>query len=109
MRTLASRSTTATSSPPRIPAAGANLGHYDNPRVTELIERFRVTLNEPERGQLVKQVVDLVAQDVPLLPFFHNPQYVTVSRGVHALDDIDGARALITGGYAREAHLWDKD
>jgi ABC-type transport system substrate-binding protein len=89
--------------------AGANLGHYDNPRTTELIERFRLTLNEPERGQLVKQVADLVAQDLPLLPFFHNPQYVTVSRGAHALDDIDGARALITGGYAREAHLWDKD
>ena len=48
--------------------SGANSGHYSNPQVTDLIERFRLTVGASERGLIAKQIADLVTQDVPILP-----------------------------------------
>jgi ABC-type transport system substrate-binding protein len=87
----------------------SNPGHYSNPQVTELIERFRVTINDHERGLLVKRAADLITQDMPVLALFHNPQYATIGRDVRALNDLDGAKTSITAGYSRNAHLWEKE
>lgn len=90
---------------------GTNRGHYNNPRMNELIERFRTTLRVDERGRVLRQIGDLVGEDLPILLLFYNPVFATVRGGVRALDDINGG--YVSGGYfgaySRTAHLWEKD
>jgi ABC-type transport system substrate-binding protein len=88
---------------------GSNRGHYSNPRVTELIERFRATIGESERGQLMKQVGDLLLQDAPVLPLFFNPLAFTVARDVRVFDDLNIAKGPVGNSHGRNAHLWEKD
>lgn len=92
--------------------AGVNRGHYNNPALSDLIPRYRATLRADERGQITRQIADLVAEDLPVLPTYFFPVYATVSSQVHALDDLDGGYTGgggYLGGYARTAHLWQKD
>jgi ABC-type transport system substrate-binding protein len=102
----------AQSATPRNNYAGSNRTHYDNPRVTDLVEQFKITMNETERGRIFRQIADMVMEDTPLLPLFYTPTVMSVASGVRALDDIDGGHTGgggYFGGYPRNAHLWEKD
>jgi peptide/nickel transport system substrate-binding protein len=90
---------------------GNNRGHYDNPQMNDLIDRFRSSLRETDRGQLMRQIGELVGEDQPIIQTNFNPIFGTVRKGVRALDDFSGG--YISGGqfgaYSRAAHLWDRD
>lgn len=89
---------------------GTNRGHYDDPRVTGLIDRYRSSLQEVERGHLMRQIADIVGEELPILLGFYNPVFATVARDVRALEDIRGGHvgAGYFGAYTRTAHLWEK-
>jgi ABC-type transport system substrate-binding protein len=100
------------SATPRNGYAGTNRGHYNNPAVTELLVRYRNELSEPVRGQYLKEIGGLVAEDLPLLPLLFVPLFATVTSNIRGLDDLDGGHpggGGYFGGYARTAHLWEKD
>jgi peptide/nickel transport system substrate-binding protein len=90
---------------------GNNRGHYDNPRMNDLIDRFRASLRETDRGTLMRQIAEQVADDQPIIQTNFNPIFGTVKKGVRALDDFSGG--YISGGqfgaYSRTAYLWDRD
>jgi peptide/nickel transport system substrate-binding protein len=90
---------------------GNNRGHYNNPRVNDLITRFRSSLPETERGPLMREIAERVGEDQPLIQPNFNPIFGTVRKGVRALGDISGG--YISGGqfgaYSRTAYLWEKE
>jgi peptide/nickel transport system substrate-binding protein len=90
---------------------GNNRGHYNNPRMNDLIDRFRASLREADRGPLMREIGDLVGEDQPIIQTNFNPIYGTFRKGVRALADFSGG--YISGGqfgaYSRTAYLWDKD
>jgi peptide/nickel transport system substrate-binding protein len=88
---------------------GNNRGHYDNPRMNDLVERFRGSLRTEQRGAILKEIADLVGEELPIMVIFYNPVFGTVQTGLRALDDIRGG--YVSGGYfgawSRSAHLWE--
>ena len=92
--------------------SGPNPGHYSNQRMTDLIDRYRATLEAPARGPIVREISLLFRDELPFLPIFFFPVYATVSSSVRALDDMDSGHTGgggYFGGYPRAAHLWEKD
>ncbi len=90
---------------------GNNRGHYNSAQMNALIDRFRASLPERDRGPLMRQIADLIAEDQPIIQPNFNPIYGSVRSGVHALGDLRGG--YISGGqfgaYSRSSFLWDKD
>jgi hypothetical protein len=46
-----------------------------------------------------------VVDRLPILPIFYEAAYLTVGKGIRALDDVDGGG--VVGTHTRNAHLWD--
>jgi peptide/nickel transport system substrate-binding protein len=91
--------------------AGNNRGHYANPQLTALIDQYRSSLREAERGQIVRQIAELVGEDLPLLNLTYIPIFATVRKEVRALEDLSGGNTGIGayfGSYTRTSHLWDR-
>lgn len=59
---------------------------YDNPTVTDLINKARATLDSDRRAQLYAQVQQTVAQEVPQLPLSNQSNAYAWSRKVQNLD-----------------------
>lgn len=83
---------------------GPNLAHYANPALDSLIDRLYATLGEREQGLVLKEMMEIVAADVPVLPLYYAASFGVVRKGVYALQH-DFA---VVGGIARNAHLWDR-
>jgi len=89
--------------------SGANRGHYIDPRVDELIDRYRQSVTPRDLAQAVRAVSDLLAEDLPLMLLYYNPTTPAVRRGVKALDDFRGGAegSRLFGTFTRNAHEWD--
>ena len=55
----------------QIPPTGWNTFRYINPAFDKLVKAARVSLNVSERMQLYVQAQDLLARDVPFVPFYN--------------------------------------
>jgi peptide/nickel transport system substrate-binding protein len=90
--------------------AGSNRGHYDNAQMNELIDRYRGSLRESERGETMRQIAQLVGEELPIMLAFYNPVFGTVRKGVRALDDFGGGYPAggYYGSYSRTSYLWDR-
>jgi peptide/nickel transport system substrate-binding protein len=91
--------------------SGNNRNHYNNPRATELVNRFNLSIGEAEQGRILKEIADIAVEDLPLLPIYYYPVYATVGRAARALDDLDGGHTGgggYFGGYVRAAYLWER-
>ncbi|MGI9051188.1 MAG: hypothetical protein ACR2HQ_00815, partial [Ilumatobacteraceae bacterium] len=62
-------------SPPSLTGASG----YVNPRFDELAERQRVTFDDAERAELVTEMQEILAEDVPVLPLYY-PETVLLFR-----------------------------
>ncbi|MBM2812042.1 MAG: hypothetical protein HW416_2801 [Chloroflexi bacterium] len=85
---------------------GSNGGHYVNPTLDTLIERLYSSIDARQQGELLKEMGELIATDLPALPMYFSVNTVAALRHVRALDDFAGA--VRAGGTARNAHLWDR-
>jgi ABC-type transport system substrate-binding protein len=91
---------------------GNNRGHYLNPRLSTLIDQYRSSIAEADRGNLMRQITELVGDELPLLNMSYIPIFGTVRREVRALQDLSGGNSGIGsyfGSYTRNAHLWERD
>lgn len=52
---------------------GQNYPRYSNDEVTDLLERSDSAIDVAERGDLLKQAQELIAEDVPIIPFYQRP------------------------------------
>lgn len=88
--------------------AGTNRGHYSNPGLDQLIDRLYASIDERSQGQVLAEMGQLMATDLPLVPLFFRSAYLAVRSDVHALTN-DYAETRWTGSVARNAHLWSRD
>ena len=99
----------AANTSPRNNYSGANRGHYVNPRVDELIDRYRQSADQRQEAEAIKAVSDFLASDLPLMLLYFNPTTPSVRAGVNALDDFRGGSeaSRLYGTFSRNAHEWD--
>lgn len=89
--------------------SGANRGGYRNPRMDDLIDRYRQSASERDQAQAIRAVSDLMVDDLPLMLLYFNPTTPAVRKGVKALDDFRGGAeaSRLFGTFSRNAHEWD--
>lgn len=54
-----------------IPPAGSNHGRYRNPEFDRLYDAMRLMDNGPERLAIIRRMNAIMAEDCPILPFYH--------------------------------------
>ncbi len=96
------------SAPPRY--SGSNRGHYCNPQMDELIERYRSSITRADQGRWIGEIARFHAQELPVMQLYFNLSHPTVIRGLNALanDFTGGIQAgSYYGSYFRNSHLWE--
>jgi peptide/nickel transport system substrate-binding protein len=86
---------------------GSNPMGYSNPAFDPLLDRFFQTLDLDQQAAVIKEMSEVLANDVPVIPMYVRVDLAAVRQGVRALDDYAGT--TLTRGMARTAHLWDRD
>ena len=91
---------------------GFNRASYSNPMVDRLYDRIISTLDAAERGRLLKQAGDFLAEELPGLPMYWQINFLEVRNTVRGpvADDYQHMTLLDNSGseMARNAHLWDR-
>ncbi len=90
--------------------SGNNRGHWCNPEYERLVTEYRSALREDVRGQTVKQIQDLMLEELPLMLLQYRVLVAFARKGVTAFqDDFDGGAdaGRLYGTYSRNAHEWD--
>jgi ABC-type transport system substrate-binding protein len=82
--------------------AGGNRGRYSNPEMDALIDQYFVTIAPAPRLELLRQIVRLAGDELPLLGLFYNPSFVLVG---HRLSGIGGRGPNSTEAWNSEQ--WD--
>jgi peptide/nickel transport system substrate-binding protein len=90
--------------------SGNNRGHWCNTDFDRLASQYRGALREADRGPLIKQIQDVVLDEVPITLLNYEVSVVLARKGVTAFHDdfaggADSGRAY--GTYSRNAHEWD--
>jgi peptide/nickel transport system substrate-binding protein len=90
--------------------SGNNRGHWCNPELDRLASQYRAELREQARGPLIKQIQDILLDELPIGLLNYEVSVVLARKGVTAFaDDFkgggDSGRGF--GTYSRNAHEWD--
>ncbi|MBM2811382.1 MAG: hypothetical protein HW416_2141 [Chloroflexi bacterium] len=85
----------------------ANKSGWASTAMGSLIDRLEGSLDVRQQGQVLKEIGDLMSDDLPALPMYLEALLAVVGKGVNALDDYPGTADTRT--LARNAHLWDRD
>jgi len=78
----------------QIPPKGENYYRYKNEQATQWMEESDITLDQAQRAQLLKQVQEQMAEDLPVLPLSHRRLYPAFGRtlpGVEPNPSLAGA------------------
>jgi len=76
-----------------IPPYGRNRGFYKNTKLDTLLTEGRQEFNPQTRKQIYKQVQQIVSNDLPIIPLWHNQQTAVVKK------DIEGYFLSANGSY----------
>jgi peptide/nickel transport system substrate-binding protein len=90
--------------------AGNNRGHWCTPDYERLVSQYRTSLREDAQGAAIKQIQELVLEELPILPLNYQVSVVFARKGVTAFqDDFPGGSEAgrIYGTYSRNSHEWD--
>ncbi len=89
---------------------GINTGHYANPALDRLIDKLYATLDPRERGLIMKDLGDIMADDLPAMHIYYRISFMSIRSVVRGPINQDFANT--TGGsggsVARNAHLWER-
>jgi peptide/nickel transport system substrate-binding protein len=91
---------------------GGNRMHYANPALDQLVDHVYSTIDHQESGRILKEVGDIFAADVPVLPLHFVMEFAAARKGVRALIDefASGVGSSSSPGLsARGAYMWDRD
>jgi len=61
---------------------GSNYSGYSSPAVDDFYRRFQVTLDTPERQQVLADLMRVVAEEVPVIPLYYYGNGVVARKGV---------------------------
>ncbi len=90
--------------------SGNNRGHWYSEQYEALVTRYRTNLREDGRGQAIKEIQDLLVEELPLMLLHYETHVAFARKGVTAFqDDFPGGSdaGRIYGTYSRNAHEWD--
>ncbi len=96
------------SAPPRY--SGGNRGHYCNPAMDDLIDKYRSSITRADQGKWITEIAKFHAQELPVMQLYFNLSNPTVIRGLNALaQDFTGGiqPGGYYGSYFRNSHLWE--
>lgn len=89
--------------------SGNNRGHWCNEEFDRLTALYRATLREDARGPIIRQLQDIMLEELPIQLLNYEVSLVVARRGVTAYsDDVwggDSGRSY--GTHSRNAHEWD--
>ena len=60
----------------QFPPHGLNRARYKNPRVDELVEKARVTMDQKERKNLYAEVQKILTEELPIIPLWYEKNIV---------------------------------
>ncbi len=60
----------------QVPPTGGNTSRYANPRVDQILEQARRSLNQPERERLYGELQDIVAREMVWIPVYNTKEIV---------------------------------
>ena len=69
-----------------IPPAGENYYRYKNEQATQWMEESDETLDQAQRAELLQQVQEQMAEDLPILPMYQRPQYTAFTENLTGVD-----------------------
>lgn len=90
--------------------SGNNRGHWTSEEFDRLATQYRATLREADRGPLIKQLQDIMLDQLPIALLNYEVTTALCRKGVYCFqnDAKAGADAgRIYGTYSRNAHEWD--
>jgi hypothetical protein len=90
--------------------SGNNRGKWCNQQYEDLVTKYRASLRQEERGQAMRQIQDLIVEELPYMVLSVGIAAPFARRGVTAFrDDFPGGAdaGRIYGTYSRNAHEWD--
>ncbi len=90
--------------------SGSNRGHWCNTDFDRLADQYHTTLREPDRGPIIKQLQDIMLDELPILLLNYEVSVVLARKGVSAFhEDFAGGAdsGRLYGTYSRNAHEWD--
>lgn len=58
---------------------------YNNPKINELIASQRKERDVTKRSQILQQIQEILAQDVPFIPLWQNKEYAFAQKGVEGV------------------------
>ena len=64
------------------PPDGQNYYRYENAEATLLMSRAEETIDVDERADLVKQVQEIMADDLPVIPLYQRPVYYAYGKNL---------------------------
>lgn len=86
---------------------GRNTGGYSNPTLDRLIDQLFGSIDEREQGLILRELGEVLANDLPVFPLYFRVKLAAVTSGVRAFEDFAGTQG--PGLASRSAHLWDRD
>ncbi|HEY3116851.1 MAG TPA: ABC transporter substrate-binding protein, partial [Chloroflexota bacterium] len=100
----------------RIPTAetrwtGQNTASYSNPDMDRLLGQLFSTLEDRERGNILKQIGDVMAADMPAIPLYWRISFMEVRntvRGPLVNDHAHMGKDINGYSLPRSAHLWER-
>jgi len=90
--------------------SGNNRGQWCNADYDRLVTEYRTSLREDQRGEAIRQVQNVMLDELPLLLLTFQVAVPFARRGVTAFqDDFPGGAEAgrLYGTYTRNAHEWD--
>jgi peptide/nickel transport system substrate-binding protein len=85
---------------------GSNTTYYQNPAFDDLVARLYSAIDARMQGEMLREIGEILATDMPALPLYFNVNVAEVRKGIRALsDDYDGTNLTL---MSRNAHLWDR-
>jgi ABC-type transport system substrate-binding protein len=89
--------------------SGSNRGHWCSDEFDRLTDLYRATLREEARGPIIRQLQDIMLEEMPIHLLNYEVSLVVARRGVTAYsDDVwGGDTGRSYGTHSRNAHEWD--
>jgi peptide/nickel transport system substrate-binding protein len=79
----------------QIPPEGENYYRYKNEQATQWMEESDTTLDQDQRAQLLHQVQEQMAKDLPVFPMYQRPQYTAFAGNLTGVEP----NASLAGPY----------
>jgi ABC-type transport system substrate-binding protein len=90
---------------------GNNNAHYANPSLDRFIDVLHGTLDRMERGVIMKEMGEIIADDLPAIALYYRVTFMAVRNTVGGPlyeDYPNTSEAAGTGAISRSAHLWER-